>query len=342
MFSKNIVKILQLPKSTFCAKPFKLRSFENVGRSITISSEIQSALANGDPVVALESTIVTHGMPYPENLQMASKVENIIRQKGAIPATIAILNGTPHVGLNTEQLRELATSKNCIKVSRRDFPHILSKKDMSGGTTVSGTMLIANKAGISVFVTGGLGGVHRGAEMTMDISCDLTELGRTPIAVISAGIKSLLDIGKTLEYLETQGVCVVTYGSEKTFPAFFCSKSSFEAPYSACNATQAAEIIHSGLDVFNSGSGLLFGVPIPEEHSISHAEMETVIQQALAECDNKKVVGKHITPYVLSKINELSKGKSLEANMSLIENNAAVGADISKELANIRSSHMLG
>ena len=159
--------------------------------------------ANRDPVVALESTIVTHGMPYPENFQMATEVENIIRKNNAVPATIAILDGKPHVGLNSDQLHKLATRKNAIKVSRRDFPYIMSQENLSGGTTVSGTMLIANKAQISVFVTGGLGGVHRGAEISMDISADLTELGRTPIAVVSAGIKSLLDIEKTLEYLET-------------------------------------------------------------------------------------------------------------------------------------------
>ena len=339
MFTKHALKLLSNPKQTFWENTI-ISSI--VGRTnkrcITISSEIQSALANGDPVVALESTIVTHGMPYPENFQMATEVENIIRQNNAVPATIAILNGKPHAGLNLDQLHELATSSNSIKVSRRDFPYIMAQNGLSGGTTVSGTMLIANQVGISVFVTGGLGGVHRGAELSMDISADLTELGRTPVAVVSAGIKSLLDIEKTLEYLETQGVCVVTYGKKKTFPAFYCSKSAYNAPYNACDAQEAAQIIHAGFDVARTGSGILFGVPIPEENSVDGTMMETEIKKALEECKAKNIIGKYVTPYVLDKINELSKGESLKANLSLIRNNAKVGAKISRELANLRCS----
>ena len=198
MFTKRALKLFCASKQTFLRENNLVIGKHINKRCLTISNEIQNALANGDPVVALESTIVTHGMPYPENFQMATEVENIIRKNNAVPATIAFLNGKPHVGLETDQLLELSTSKDSIKVSRRDFPYIMSQKNLSGGTTVSGTMVIANQANISVFVTGGLGGVHRGAEISMDISADLTELGRTPVAVISAGVKSLLDIEKTL------------------------------------------------------------------------------------------------------------------------------------------------
>ena len=339
MFTKRALKLLNTSKQTFLKENNLVSSQQLYKRCLTISSEIQNALANGDPIVALESTIVTHGMPYPENFQMATEVENIIRKNNAIPATIAFLNGKPHVGLETDQLLELATSKNTIKVSRRDFPYIMSQKNLSGGTTVSGTMVIANQANISVFVTGGLGGVHRGAEISMDISADLTELGRTPVAVISAGIKSLLDIEKTLEYLETQGVCVVTYGSETTFPSFYSSKSAYKAPYKAENAKEAASIIHAGVDLAKTGSGILFGVPIPERDSIDNSIMEKEINKALEECKERGIIGKHVTPYVLEKLNELSKGESLKANLSLIRNNAKVGAQISSELANIRCSH---
>ena len=198
MFTKRALKLFCASKQTFLRENNLVIGKHINKRCLTISNEIQNALANGDPVVALESTIVTHGMPYPENFQMATEVENIIRKNNAVPATIAFLNGKPHVGLETDQLLELSTSKDSIKVSRRDFPYIMSQMNPSGGTTVSGTMVIANQANISVFVTGGLGGVHRGAEISMDISADLTELGRTPVAVISAGVKSLLDIEKTL------------------------------------------------------------------------------------------------------------------------------------------------
>ena len=203
---------------------------------------------------------------------------------------------------------------------------------------MSGTMVIANQANISVFVTGGLGGVHRGAEISMDISADLTELGRTPVAVVSAGVKSLLDIEKTLEYLETQGVCVVSYGSETTFPSFYSSKSAYNAPYNARDAIEAARIIHAGVDLAKTGSGILFGVPIPEKDSIDNSKMEEEINKALDECRSKNIIGKNVTPYVLEKLNQLSKGESLKANLSLIRNNAKVGAQISYELANIRCS----
>ena len=339
MLAKRVFKLLRSSNNALISESILFPNVLRIEKKcITISSEIQNALSNGDPIVALESTIVTHGMPYPENFQMATEVETIIRKNNAIPATIAVLNGKPHVGLNSDQLHDLATSKNSIKVSRRDFPYLMAQNNLSGGTTVSGTMLIANKAGISVFVTGGLGGVHRGAESSMDISADLTELGRTPIAVISAGIKSLLDIEKTLEYLETQGVCVVTLGADKGFPAFFSSKSGFNAPYNATTYKDAARIIHSGVDVIESGSGILFGVPIPEEDSLDNSIMESWINKALEECKEKHVFGKRVTPYVLDKINELSHGKSLNANLSLIRNNARAGANISRELSIIRAS----
>lgn len=315
-----------------------IKRYSQTTRNILeISPEIQHAIQNDLPVVALESTIITHGMPFPQNFETAMKVENTIRAKGAIPATIGIMKGQVHVGLTKNQLEELAEKDfPCIKTSRRDLPYVLSK-NLNGGTTVSATMLIASKAGIPIFVTGGIGGVHRGAEETLDVSADLTELGRTQVAVVSSGVKSILDIEKTLEYLETQGVCVATLGARRDFPAFFTPTSGFQAPYHVDNPTEAARLIHHNC-TFNSGSGLLIAVPIPDEYQADGQVIETAIQEALVEASRRNIRGKDVTPFVLSQVNELTKGASLMSNIALINNNASVGASIAVELAKMRKS----
>ncbi|KAL0968757.1 hypothetical protein UPYG_G00271310 [Umbra pygmaea] len=292
---------------------------------------VSQALAENRPVVALESTIITHGMPYPHNLSTAKEVEDIVRSEGATPATIGVIQGRIHVGLSAEELDYLARSKASLKVSRRDLPYVISK-GLCGGTTVSGTMIAAHRAGIPVFVTGGTGGVHRGGEKSLDVSADLTELGRTPIAVVSAGVKSILDIGRTLEYLETQGVCVATYGNSKNFPAFFTPQSGFLSPYNVCNADEAADLIVSALSL-GIQSGLLLAVPIPEEHAAAGQQIEDAIQAALTEASAKCIRGKDVTPFILQKVNDLSRGKSLQANKALIHNNARVGSQIARALS---------
>eukprot|EP00063_Salmo_salar_P006436 XP_013981271.1 PREDICTED: pseudouridine-metabolizing bifunctional protein C1861.05-like isoform X2 [Salmo salar] len=292
---------------------------------------VSQALAENRPVVALESTIITHGMPYPHNLSTAKAVEAIVRTEGAIPATVGLLQGRVHVGLSSEELDYLARSKTSLKVSRRDLPYAISK-GLCGGTTVSGTMIAAHRAGIHVFVTGGVGGVHRDGENSMDISADLTELGRTPIAVVSAGVKSILDIGRTLEYLETQGVCVATFGSSMNFPAFFSPESGFTSPYHVNNAEEAADLIAGNLSL-GLQSGLLLAVPIPKEHAAAGQQIENAIQAALAEANVKGIRGRDLTPFILQKVNELTRGKSLQANIALIHNNARVGSQIACALS---------
>lgn len=302
----------------------------------TIHPDVKEALAHHRPVVALESTIITHGMPYPHNLSTAKEVEAIVRAEGSIPATIGILEGRIHVGLSSDELDFLAQSKTALKVSRRDLPYVISK-GLSGGTTVSGTMIAANKAGIPVFVTGGIGGVHRDGENSLDVSADLTELGRTPIAVVSAGVKSILDIGRTLEYLETQGVCVATYGDSKSFPAFFSRQSGFTSPYNISSPQEAADLIAS---TFSLGlkSGLLLAVPIPEEHAATGQQIEDAIQTAVTEASSKGVTGRDVTPFILQRVSELTKGKSLQANIALIRNNARVGSQIAHALSKLNEN----
>nr|XP_025975607.1 pseudouridine-metabolizing bifunctional protein C1861.05-like isoform X2 [Dromaius novaehollandiae] len=294
----------------------------------------------GRPVVALESTIITHGMTYPQNLSMAREVEEIVTTNGAVPATVGILRGRIHIGLTDEELQFLAGSKNVVKVSRRDLPYVLSQ-GLSGGTTVSGTMIAAHKAGIPVFVTGGIGGVHRGGENTLDVSADLTELGRTPVAVVSAGVKSILDIGRTLEYLETQGVCVAAFGESREFPAFFSCQSGFRAPYHVHNEEEAAELIASTLGLGLS-SGVLIAVPCPQEQAASGQVIEEAIQQALKEARSKGITGKELTPFLLQKINELTDGKSLDSNIALIQNNARVGSCIAVALSKLQKATRKG
>jgi len=306
-------------------------SFASASNAFVLSREVSAALRNDEPVVALESTIITHGMPYPANLNMARETENIIREKGAVPATIAIIGGKIHVGLNNEQLEHLATSTSALKTSRRDFPHVIAKK-LDGGTTVSGTMVVAHRAGIQVFVTGGIGGVHRGATTSMDISADLTELGRTPVLVVSAGVKSILDIGLTLEYLETMGVCVASL-HQQNFPAFYTSDSGFRSPYCVNSTMEAAQHMKANIDL-SLNTGMLLGVPIPAD-AAADSSIPDAIEQAVQEAATRGIAGKEITPYILSRLNELTGGESLRANIALVKNNAAVGAQVAVDLANL-------
>ncbi|XP_045470546.1 pseudouridine-metabolizing bifunctional protein C1861.05 [Harmonia axyridis] len=312
-------------------------SMANLTRSgvLLIKEEVKRALERNDPVVALESTIITHGLPYPDNVKCAMDVENEIRQKGAIPATIAIMDGVIRAGLDYEQMVYIGNVEKSkpIKTSRRDFPYVIGK-NMNGGTTVSGTLIVANALGIPVFATGGIGGVHREGETTFDISADLIELGRSRVAVVSSGVKSILDIPKTLEYLETQGVFVATYGLTQDFPAFYSRKSGSKAPYSVDNPTEAAKIILSS-KFMNLESGMLFAVPVPEEQALDEDEIQGVIEKALEDAKKKEIRGKQITPYLLRKIWEITQGKSLHTNIALIKNNARVAAEIAVELKNL-------
>jgi pseudouridine-5'-phosphate glycosidase len=293
---------------------------------VVCSEEVECALREGRPVVALESTIVAHGMPYPQNLQTALEVEAVVRQHNATPATIAILGGVPRVGLTHQELEYIARRGGAIrKVSRRDVAHVCALQ-MDGATTVSATMLLAMRAGISVFVTGGIGGVHRGGEETMDVSADLTELGRTPILVVCAGAKSILDIPRTLEYLETQGVCVSAYGTDE-FPAFFTRESGCKVPCRFDTPEQVAAAIRA-IQRLQMGSGMVLGVPIPAEHAAVGVQVQQAISRALKEGDDLGIRGNQVTPFLLKRVTELTGGKSLESNIHLVKNNAKIGASI--------------
>jgi pseudouridine-5'-phosphate glycosidase len=300
---------------------------------LQINPDVQNALNENRAVVALESTIIAHGMPYPKNVETAVAVENIISEKGAVPATIAILNGKCCIGLNQDQLEYLGKAKDVWKVSLRDMPYVISKK-IAGATTVAATMRIASMAGIKIFVTGGIGGVHRDATTTMDISADLTEMSHTSIAVVSAGIKSVLDIGKTLEYLETMGVPVVTIGQVE-FPSFYSRKSGFLSPLKSDTPSEVASMIDTKWKMGLSGS-VLIANPVPPEVEITAGEIEVYIQKALAAAKEKRVLGKNVTPFLLQYIAEHSKGESLETNIALIKHNAKVGAEIAVEYKKIQ------
>lgn len=294
---------------------------------LNIDPEIKNALSEGKPVVALESTIIAHGMPYPKNIQTALEVEKIIRENGCVPATIAILDGKFCVGLNAEQFEIVGNSENVWKVSLRDLPFVLSKK-LTGATTVASTMRIASLAGIKIFVTGGIGGVHREAENTMDISADLIEMAQTSVAVISAGVKSILDIGLTLEYLETHGVPVVTFGQDE-LPGFYSRDSGFKSPLRLDTATAIAEMLRIKWEIGLKGS-VLIANPIPSAYEIPFTKMESYINESLAEAKKKKINGKNLTPFLLKTIAEKTSGESLEANIALVKNNALLGAKIAK------------
>ena len=292
---------------------------------LEIKPEVREALANGKAVVALESTIIAHGMPYPKNVETALAVEDVIRKNGAIPATIAIIDGVIKVGLTPEEIEYLGTAKGVMKVSRRDFPVVMAKK-MDGATTVAGTMMAAAMAGIKVFVTGGIGGVHRGAGETHDISADLEELKQTNVTVVCAGVKSILDIPGTLEYLETKGVPVVTCGGDY-FPAFYSRSSGIPAELREDDPQVIADMIKAK-DELGLGGGMLVACPVPEEDEIPFEKMDGVIKEALKECEEQGVKGKRITPFLLSKVKDLTEGASLEANIKLVLHNADIGSKI--------------
>jgi pseudouridine-5'-phosphate glycosidase len=280
------------------------------------SKKVQDALKMGKPVVALESTIITHGMPYPDNLKTALEVEEMVRIHGSTPATIALINGYVKIGLEIDDMELLAkTGVNALKTSRRDMALAISQR-LVGATTVSATMIAAHYAGIKVFVTGGIGGVHRGGETSFDISADLMELGRTPVAVVCAGVKSILDIEKTLEYLETQGVTTVTFGKTKEFPSFYTRSSGFNSMTNLNSVKDCAEIIQANVDL-NLQSGMVIAVPIPEEYEYpDHRELERTIESALKESEKLGIKGKDSTPFLLGKVKELTKGQSLTASLN--------------------------
>ena len=297
----------------------------NLNNYLEIHPKVKKAMENKLPIVALESTIISHGMPYPKNIETAKNVEETVRENNAIPATIAIINGKLKVGLSNEEIEFLATNNTIGKVSRRDIAVTVSKK-LSGSTTVAATMIIANLAKIAVFATGGIGGVHRGAENTLDISADLEELSKTNVCVVCAGVKAILDIGLTLEYLETKGVPILGYKTSE-LPAFYSSKSGFNVDYRVDTASDIAEIISTKWGLSING-GVLVTNPIPKEFELKSDYMNKSINEAVNEANNNKITGKEITPYLLSKVNEITKGKSLDANIKLIKNNAALAAKI--------------
>jgi pseudouridylate synthase len=293
------------------------------------SQEVLEAKKNNVPVVALESTIISHGMPYPQNVQTAKEVEDIIRKNGAVPATIAILDGKIKIGLSDEELEMLATRKDIEKASRRDLPYLVATKK-NGATTVAATMICAELAGIEVFVTGGIGGVHREAEVTMDVSADLQELAQTNVAVVCAGAKSILDIGLTLEYLETHGVPVVGFGTE-VLPAFYTRTSPFQVNVQVENEKEAASMIRTKWELGLKG-GVVIANPIPETDALDEQFINGVIESALKEAKENEIAGKNVTPFLLSKVKELTEGRSLEANIALVKNNAEVGSKIAVQL----------
>ena len=302
---------------------------------LDIKPEVAKALEEGKPVVALESTIIAHGMPYPKNVETAIRVEEVIREGGAVPATIAIIDGRIKIGLSKEEIEYLGTADNVLKVSRRDFPFAISKK-LAGATTVAGTMIAANMAGIKLFVTGGIGGVHRGAGESFDISADLEELKMTDVAVVCAGVKSILDIGATLEYLETAGVPIVTFGADE-FPAFYSRRSGFAAECRIDDAKDVAEMLRAK-EALGLRGGMLIACPVPEEDEIPYEKMDGVIKEALAECEKQGVKGKRITPFLLSKVKDLTRGSSLEANIRLVLNNARIGAEIAANMKTTKNN----
>ncbi len=299
---------------------------------LNILPEVKTALEQGKPLVALESTIISHGMPWPKNVETALDVEQEVRKQGAIPATIAILDGKCCVGLTHDQIENLGKTSDARKVSLRDMPYVLSKKEV-GATTVAATMRIASMAGIRIFVTGGSGGVHRGGETNMDISADLTELGKTNVAVISAGVKSILDIGLTLEYLETLGVPVVTFGQNQ-FPSFYSSKSKFQTPLRLDSMEEIARMLHTKWSMGLEG-GVLVANPVPESLQVDPQIIEDIIEEAIVAINLKGISGKDITPFLLKYISEQTNGESLGANIALIKNNAAFGAKLAASFQSV-------
>lgn len=297
---------------------------------VSFSAEVATAKAAGTPVVALESTIITHGMPYPGNLEMAESVESIIRAEGAVPATIAVIAGKLHIGLDQAELHALAQTSDAMKLSRADLAFAISE-GRTGATTVAATMIAAARAGIHVFATGGIGGVHRKAEESFDISADLEELSRTPVIVVCAGAKAILDVPKTLEVLETKGVPVVTLGQDD-FPAFWSRSSGLKSPLRLDSPDRIAAF-QRAREAFGIAGGMLIGNPVPERSEIPSAEMEGYISEALARAGAKGITGKAVTPFLLASIFEITEGRSLTTNIALVENNARLAARIAVALA---------
>ena len=305
-----------------------------LNRYLDISTEVKEALEQGKPVVALESTIISHGMPYPQNVETAMNVEKLIRENGAVPATIAIIKGRLKAGLAAEEIDYLGRAGHAVpKASRRDLP-VLVALGRDGATTVTTTMMIAHMAGISVFATGGIGGVHRGAETTMDISADLEELAQTPVMVVCAGAKSILDLGLTLEYLETKGVPVIGYGTDE-LPAFYTRKSGFGVDYELDTPEELAAAFHAEREL-GMKNGMLVTNPIPEKYSMDHKVIDKAIEQALAEAKAQDIHGKETTPFLLAKVKDLTGGDSLESNIQLVYNNAVLGAKTACALAALK------
>ena len=301
-----------------------------MSKYLDIDSNVQKALAKKSPIVALESTIISHGMPFPQNMETALKVEEIVRSNGAIPATIAIINGKLKVGLSKDEIEYLGKAgEKIVKASRRDLPYLISKK-VDGATTVASTMIVAHMAGIKIFATGGIGGVHRGAEQSFDISADLQELSKTNVAVVCAGIKSILDLGLTLEYLETHGVPVIGYQT-KELPAFYSKKSGFEVDYRLDSSKEIAKFIKTKWQM-NLKGGVLVANPIPTAYELDHSLMTKTINAAILEAEKNKIKGKESTPYLLAKVKELTEGKSLDANIQLVYNNAKLAAEIATNM----------
>jgi len=295
---------------------------------VVTSQEVKEALETGKPVVALESTIISHGMPYPKNVETALEVERIIRENGAVPATIGIIGGVLKAGLTEDEIDYMGKTSGVAKVSRRDIPYIVSEK-LDGATTVASTMIIAEMAGIRIFATGGIGGVHRGAETTMDVSADLEELAGTDVAVVCAGAKSILDIGLTLEYLETKGVPVYGYGTDE-LPAFYTRKSGFKVDYRIDEPKEMAKVLKMKWNLGLKGGALIVN-PIPEAYSMNEEFITKVIDDAISEAKTKGIKGKETTPFLLAKIKEITGGDSLESNIQLVYNNAKVAALVAVE-----------
>ncbi|WP_286230670.1 pseudouridine-5'-phosphate glycosidase [Neobacillus mesonae] len=300
---------------------------------ITLSEEVKHAKEQGKPIVALESTIISHGMPYPQNVQTAREVEQIIRDNGAVPATIAIVDGKIKIGLSDEELEMFGKASDVAKASRRDLGYLLATKKL-GATTVAATMICAELADIHIFVTGGIGGVHRGAETTMDISADLEELAQTNVAVICAGAKSILDLGLTMEYLETKGVPVIGYQTD-VLPAFYTRSSQFAVNFRADDVETISNTLKTKWDL-NLKGGAVIANPIPEEHAMDEKTITDVIETALKEATENHIAGKEVTPFLLAKVKELTGGKSLDSNIALVKNNAVLGAKIAVQLGNLK------
>ncbi|CAE6419598.1 unnamed protein product [Rhizoctonia solani] len=344
-------RVSRIARSSVSVSNARTLATSNSGLSslLTIHPEVEDALAHGRPVVALESTVITHGLAYPENLKTAISCEKNVRENGAIPATIALLEGKLHVGLERRQLEVIAdveslknAGKAPIKLSRRDIAPAMSL-GQNGGTTIAGTTIIAHLAGIKVFATGGLGGVHRGGEISWDVSADLTELGRTPIAVVASGAKSILDIGRTLEVLETQGVTVASYDNNGDWPAFFTPRSGYKAPWAFNNPKDAARSIYFA-EKLGIQSGTIFGVPIPKEFESVGLEIQAAVEQAVRESEENGVAksGRDATPWLLTRVRDLTKGLSIPSNVALLENNARIGARIALEYAKLKANGLEG